>query len=102
EGLLRVATIYSIGLSEMGWLREEFARICPESTVQVELFRPDKVYDAVLSGEADLGFISYPEHRRDLTVIPWRNERMTVAAYPSHAFASRAVPRPRDLTGQEF
>lgn len=102
EGTVRVATIYSIGLSEMGRLKDEFARVCPEATVQVELLRPDKVYEAVLDGEADLGFISYPEHRRDLTVIPWRDERMTLAVYPSHPFASRAVVRPEDLDGQNF
>jgi len=76
--------------------------VCPEATIQVELLRPDKVYDAVLDGEADLGFISYPEHRRDLTVIPWRDERMTLAVYPSHPFASRAVVRAEDLDGQSF
>ena len=102
ETLLRVATIYSIGLSEMAHLREEFARVCPEATVQTELLRPDKVYEAVLSGESDLGFISYPEHRRDLTVIPWRNERMTLALYPSHPLASRTAARPADLDGQNF
>ena len=61
----------------------------PAPQLQVELLRPDKVYEAVLEDQADLGFISYPEHRRELTVIPWREERMTVAAYPSHPFAAR-------------
>jgi DNA-binding transcriptional LysR family regulator len=102
EGLLRIATIYSIGLSEVGRLREEFALVCPQATVQVELLRPDKVYEAVLGGTADVGFISYPEHRRELTVIPWRNERMTVALYPSHPLAGRALLRPHDLEGQHF
>jgi len=102
DALLRVATIYSIGLSEIGRLREEFAQVCPEATVHVELLRPDKVYDAVLSGEADLGFISYPEQKRELTVVPWRDERMTVALYPSHPLAGRALLEARDLEGQNF
>ena len=84
EGTVRVATIYSIGLSEMGRLKDEFSRVCPDATVQVELLRPDKVYESVLGGDSDLGFISYPEHRRELTVIRWRDERMTLAVYPSH------------------
>ena len=102
ESLLRVATIYSIGLSDIALLREEFARMCPDATVQTELLRPDKVYEAVLTGAADLGFISYPEHRRELTVIPWRNERMTLALYPTHPLASRAMVRPGDLDGENF
>ena len=102
EGTVRVASIYSMGLSEMPRLREEFLRACPGAQLQVELLRPNKVYEAVLEGEADLGFISYPEHRRDLTVIPWREERMTVAMYPSHALAGREMLTPADLNGQDF
>ena len=102
SGTVRVASIYSIGLSEMGRLREEFSRVCPEAQLHVELLRPDKVYEAVLEDGADLGFISYPEHRRDLTVIPWRQERMTVAAFPGHPFAALDVVRPADLNGQSF
>jgi DNA-binding transcriptional LysR family regulator len=102
EGTVRVASIYSIGLSEMSRLRDEFARVCPGADLRIEYLRPDKVYEAVLEGHADLGFISYPEHRRDLTVIPWREERMTVAVYPSHPFAAFEVLMPADLDGQDF
>ncbi len=102
EGTVRVASIYSIGLTEMPRLREDFLRVCPGAQLQLELLRPNKVYEAVLEGEADLGFISYPEHRRDLTVIPWREERMTVAVYPSHELADRAMLVPADLDGQDF
>src|SRR5665213_2475707 len=102
EGTVRVASIYSIGLSEMSRLREEFSRACPGARLHVEYLRPDKVYDAVLEDQADLGFISYPEHRRDLTVIPWRQEQMTVAVYPSHPLAGREILRPNDLDGQDF
>ena len=65
--------------------------LCPDAQLHVEYLRPDKVYEAVLGDQADIGFISYPEHRRDLTVIPWREERMMVAAHPSHPFAGRAM-----------
>jgi LysR family transcriptional regulator, transcriptional activator of the cysJI operon len=102
EGTVRVASIYSIGLSEMSRLREEFARACPGAQLHVEYLRPDKVYQAVLEDQADLGFISYPESRRELTVIPWREERMTVAAYPSHPLAGRTFLLPKDLDGQDF
>src|SRR5579862_7317966 len=101
-GTVRVASIYSIGLSEMTRLKEEFARCCPGAQLHIEYLRPDKVYQAVLEDQADLGFISYPENRRDLTVIPWREERMTVAVYPSHPLAGRQVLVPKDLDGQDF
>jgi DNA-binding transcriptional LysR family regulator len=102
EGTVRVASIYSIGLSEMSRLRDEFVRACPGAQLHIEYLRPDKVYEAVFEGHADLGFISYPEHRRNLTVIPWREERMTVALFPSHPFAAFEILMPRDLDGQDF
>ena len=102
EGTVKVASIYSIGLSEMSHLKDEFARVCPGAQLQIEYLRPNKVYEAVLEGQADLGFISYPEHRRDLAVIPWREERMTVAVYPSHPLAAREMLVPGDLDGQDF
>ncbi len=102
EGTVRVASIYSIGLSEMPRLRDEFAVACPGAQLQVEYLRPAKVYEAILEDKADLGFISYPEHRRDLTVIPWREERMTVAVYPSHRFADRPSLMPADLDRESF
>jgi DNA-binding transcriptional LysR family regulator len=101
-GTVRVASIYSIGLSDLARLREEFTTACPGAQLQVEYLRPDKVYEAILEDKADLGFISYPEHRRDLTVIPWRNERMTVAVHPSHRFAGRQMLAPSDLDGEDF
>jgi DNA-binding transcriptional LysR family regulator len=102
EGTVRVASIYSIGLSEMHSLREGFARLCPGAQLHVEYLRPAKVYEAILEDQADLGFISYPEHRRDLTVVPWREERMTVALYPTHPFASRQALSPEDQKGEHF
>ena len=102
DGTFRVASIYSIGLSELPRLRDEFARVCPDVQLHVEYLRPNKVYDAVLEDQADIGFISYPESNRDLTIIPWREERMTVAAYPSHGFAGRDFIRPAELDGQNF
>ena len=101
-GTVRVASIYSIGLSEMSRLRDEFTRAFPGAQLHIEYLRPDKVYQAVLEDQADLGFISYPENRRELTVIPWREERMTVVAYPSHPLAERSALVPKNLDGQDF
>ena len=102
EGTVRVASIYSIGLSEMTRLRQSFTDACPGAHLHIEYLRPDKVYEAILADAADLGFISYPEHRRDITVIDWRQEQMAVAVYPTHRFAGRTLLNPADLDGERF
>jgi DNA-binding transcriptional LysR family regulator len=102
EGTVRVASIYSIGLSEMSRVRSQFALRFPNAILHVEYMRPDKVYEAVLGDRADLGLVSYPEPSRELAVVPWRKEVMAVAARPSHPLAKRRVLLPADLDGADF
>jgi len=102
EGAVRVASIYSIGLSEMSRLQDEFAARFPHTELHVDYLRPDKVYEAVMADQADLGLVSYPVGTKDLAVIPWREEEMAVAAPPSHPLAKKTVLLPADLNGQEF
>lgn len=101
-GTVRVAAIYSVGVSEMAGLEEEFSRRCPEATLAVDYLRPEKVYDAVMTDRADIGLVSYPVATREIAVIPWRLEEMVVAASPSHPLAERRVLAPRDLQGLDF
>ena len=101
-GTVRVAAIYSVGLSEMAQLEEEFARRQPKSELAVQYLRPEKVYSAVLSDEADLGLVSYPEPSREITVIPWRLEEMFVAVAPDHPLARVGIALPRALAGIDF
>jgi len=101
-GTVRVASIYSVGLSEMVEMEREFARRAPAARLAVEYLRPEKVYAAVLADEADLGLVSYPEPSREITVIPWRKEEMVLAASPQHRLAGRAKVAPEELSGVDF
>jgi DNA-binding transcriptional LysR family regulator len=102
QGTVRVAAIYSVGLSDMSRLELELSRRMPQAELLVEYLRPEKVYDAVLTDQADLGLVSYPESNREITVIPWREEKMMVAAAPSHPLASRKTLDLADLAQQNF
>lgn len=75
EGTVRVASIYSVGVSEMSELEREFSNRQPGAKLAVEYLRPEKVYDAVVSDRADIGLISYPEQTREVRVIDWRHRR---------------------------
>lgn len=101
-GTVRVASIYSVGLSEMVELEQEFARRSPEARLEVDYLRPEKVYQAVLADEADLGLVSYPEASREITVIPWRKEEMALAVSPYHRLAGREKVAPEELNGEDF
>ena len=102
EGTVRVASIYSVGLSELSRLETEFVRRYPQARIEVQYLRPEKVYEAVATDRADLGLMSYPEATKDVTVLPWRREEMAVAASPYHPLAKNTEVRPEDLDGLDF
>src|SRR5713226_1413243 len=102
EGEVRVVSIYSIGLSEMSRLQDEFSVRFPNAQLHVDYLRPQKIYEALLADQADLGLVSYPEATKELAVIPWREEEMVVATPVSHPLARKPVLLPSDLDGEDF
>lgn len=101
-GTVRVAAIFSVGLSEMSGLKEEFGRRFPRAELAVEYLRPERVYQAVRAGDADIGLVSYPHPTKDIAVIGWREEEMCVACAPSHPLAAHKKVAPRLLEGAQF
>ncbi|HZU26929.1 MAG TPA: LysR family transcriptional regulator [Bryobacteraceae bacterium] len=101
-GIVRVASIYSVGLSELAQLEQEFRAQYPDALLQIEYLRPEKVFEAVASDRADLGLMSYAEPTRGVVVLPWREEEMVVAASPWHPLAGRSEIAPADLDNLEF
>jgi len=107
EGVIRVASIYSVGVSELIFLERRFAQAHPNADVSITYRQPAKVYAAVLEDQADLGLVSYPEPSRELKVIPWRREEMVLAAAPDHPIAKLAAVLqgplpPASLNGADF
>ena len=102
DGTVRVAAIYSVGLHDMSRPMQQFMSLYPQARVQLECLHPHKVVEAVLSGEADLGIMSYPPSDRSLTVLPLRVEPMAVVCHPGHRLARRRRVMPADLNGEAF
>ena len=88
EGTVRVAAIYSVGLSEMSQIEARFEERFPDAELQVQYLRPERVWDAILQDQADLGLMSYAESSREVVAIPWRDEEMVVAVAPDHRLAN--------------
>ena len=101
-GTVRIAAIYSVGISEMSKLEQEFYRRLPTAQLEVNYLRPEKVYQAVAEERVDIGLVSYPEPTREITALPWREEMMVVACSPMHAFAHLESINPVELEGSEF
>ncbi len=102
EGTVRVASIYSVGISEMSRFEASFAKRFPKGKLAVSYLRPAKVYEAVAGDAADLGLVSYPEATREIEMIAWRDEEMVAACGLAHPLCGMERVSPQDLSGFEF
>src|SRR5271170_3934086 len=102
SGVVRVAAIYSVGLSEMSLVEERFRKRCPDGRLEISYLRPEKILEAVQEDRADLGLISYAEPTREIVALPWLEEEMVVAVSPSHRLAAYYKADPVELQGEPF
>jgi DNA-binding transcriptional LysR family regulator len=102
SGTVRLATVYSIGLHELPRYVTRFMKAHPRVKVHVEYSRTDKIYEACLQNTIDFGIVAFPMRRANVTVIPWRQEKLVLACAPGHAFARRRKIRLAELTGKSF
>jgi DNA-binding transcriptional LysR family regulator len=101
-GVVRVASIYSVGLHDMSRCMQEFMRRYPKARIRLEYLHPQRVYDAVLNSEVDLGIVSYPAVSPEISVVPLRSERMVLVCPPNHELARRDIVTAEDLDGLDF
>ena len=71
-GIVRVATIYSVGLYELSRVVKTFLKTYPKVNLHVEYSRANRVYEDCIRGGVDLGIVPYPnaENRRRRTRAP--------------------------------
>ena len=100
-GSVRVAAIYS-AIHILSDHMQRFMSLHPQAKVRLEYLHPDKVVEAVLHDEADLGILSFPPANRSLTVLPWRTETMLFVCHPTHRLARRKIITASDLNDENF
>lgn len=101
-GTVQVAAIYSVGLGDMGEYVQRFVAEWPHAQVHIDYVHPDRVYERVLDGTADLGLVSFPRKSPKLEALPWREEKMVLACAPNHPLARNLAAQLKDLEGQKY
>jgi DNA-binding transcriptional LysR family regulator len=99
---LTVASIYSVGLAHMSGCMREFLAAHPKADVRLEYLHPQRVYESVDNGQADIGLVSYPEESASLAAIPWRTEPMVLVCNPQHPLTKRRSVKLDVLRGESF
>jgi len=101
-GLVRLATIHSIGLHELPAYLKLFINRYPQVNIHIDYEAADAVYHMVVEGEADLGIVAYPEPRPNLITIPFYQDELVVICNETHPFADRETIRLQDLNECSF
>lgn len=99
---LTVASIYSVGLAHMSGLSRQFLSEHPKADIRFEYLHPQRVYEVVDQGQADLGLVSYPEESTSLAAIPWRTEPLVLVCYPQHPLTKRQAIHLNMLRSEPF
>ncbi|MFO1023334.1 MAG: LysR family transcriptional regulator [Planctomycetales bacterium] len=101
-GTVHVAAIYSVGLLQMDSYVKLFNERYPDSKVRVEYLHPEEVYRQVLADEADLGLVSFPRDRGELSSHPWQDQLMVLVVPPTHRLAQQTSVPVQALNGEDF
>lgn len=102
SGIIRVATIYSVGLHALSEYVKEMLRLYPGVSVEVEFRRPHQIYEDVLSNLVDMGIVAYPMQDSRVTVHPLWVEEMVVICHPDHELAGLEKVFLKDISGKKF
>lgn len=102
EGRVNVASIYSVGLSYGKDLVGRFTERYPKALVTLEYHHPQRVYELVADGQADIGLVSCVQSTRALVDTPWLEEPMILVCSPAHPLAQHKSLGLADLNGLEI
>jgi DNA-binding transcriptional LysR family regulator len=102
SGMIRLATIYCIGLHDLPPYVRKFMKICPAVNVHVEYRRSSQVYEDVLGNVVDLGLVAYPSKDARLEVVSLHKDPLVIICHPQHPFAKQKTAKLKTLTGQKF
>jgi DNA-binding transcriptional LysR family regulator len=87
SGMIRISTIYSIGLHELPPYIKKFLQEYPQVNCRVEYRRSNLVYEDILHNAVDFGLVAFPVKTRQIEMIPFRNDRLVLITHPQHPLA---------------
>ncbi|HLK11683.1 MAG TPA: LysR family transcriptional regulator [Candidatus Binatia bacterium] len=99
-GTVRVATVHSIGLYELSRPIKRYLKAYPQVHLHLEYSRSSKIYEDALKGNVDLGIVAYPSRRPQITLLPFRQDRLVLVCPPAHPLARHRQVSIKKLAGE--
>lgn len=99
-GQLRIHASESFGGYYLPSLINHFKAKNPATRVKVDILPTDKIVDATIGLQNEIGFISYPVENRNLIISEVLKESLILIVSPRHRLATKTAIKLRDLEGQ--
>jgi DNA-binding transcriptional LysR family regulator len=101
-GLVRVASVHSVGLYEMPPYIKQFLKKYPLVSLRIDYRNSDAIYRALHDGDIDIGIVAYPTEMPRLENIPFLSDFLVLVCREDHPLANRKKVTLKDLEGQPF
>ncbi len=101
-GRLRVGSIYTTGLYELPHYTSIFLKRYPKVDLLLTYLKDAEVQEAVLTDRIEVGIVDYPKPHPQLTLTPFKKERVVLIVPPKHPWAAKKTVRLAQLHGQPF
>jgi DNA-binding transcriptional LysR family regulator len=102
ETRINIAAIYSIGMHTLPDYVKRFMVKYSNVNVNVEYFRASRIYELILSGDADIGLVAIPKKDKRLDVYEFEDEPLVLACSPKHPLARESQVDIHQLQFERF
>jgi len=102
EGSIRIATIHSIGMYEIGDFLSLFMKSFPKVRIHLEYKRFDDIYRLLLKEKIDLGIVAFPEKRTKIDIIPFTDDELVVVVSKDHYLSNKKSIQLEQIEGEPF
>lgn len=101
-GLVRVASVHSVGLYELPPYIKNFLQKYPGVNLRIEYRTSDDIYRELLAGDIDVGIVAYPTEMSRVETRPFSSDDLAIVCPKDHPFAAKKSVALQELEGQNF
>ncbi len=102
SGLVRVASVHSIGLYELPPYIRQFLKRFPGVNLRIDYRTSEEIYRSLHNGDIDVGLVAYPYEMPRIQCTPFMKDHLVVIVPDDHAFANKKAIKMAELNGQSL
>ena len=99
SGMIRIATIYSIGLYELKPVVQKFLKKYPQVNLHLEYQPNAAIYEMVLNRTVDFGMVAFPQKRNGIVSQTFAQDELVLAQSPQQRIIHRKTTTLKGLDG---